>query len=361
MAPISSFEFLPLGAIIQSFLLPTKKGPINIVQGFPNTALYKAHNSPFFGETIGRVANRIDKGLIKSLNGKSYQLGQNDNGNALHGGEVGWGKKTWEGPTPLGSKTVDLGAEAGGKIHGERIKFTLKSEDGDEGYPGTVLASVIYTTATQKNEQGKNVRVLEMEYEVELLDGAEETVVNMTNHSYFNLTSTQSIEGTEVTLCSGDYLPVTDTGIPTGGPTPFEGVIANKTFTLGPVEPDIDDCFVVHPASAPEANKIDTRSLPLKRLVAAYYPPNGTHLEVLSTEPAFQFYTGRHTDVPEIEYEEDGQKFKVPARPKRSAFCVEPSRYVNAINEDEWRAQVLLKKGEKYGARIVYRGWGDEE
>ncbi|RFU26618.1 hypothetical protein B7463_g9714, partial [Scytalidium lignicola] len=361
MAPTSTFEFLPLGAIIQSFRLPTKKGPVNIVQGFPTTALYQAYNSPFFGETIGRVANRIDKGLIKSLNGKSYQLAVNDKGNALHGGKVGWGKKIWEGPTRLGSKTIDLGAEGGGKVDGETIKFTLRSEDGDEGFPGTVLANVIYTTGTQKNEQGKNVQVLEIEYEVELLDGAEETVVNMTNHSYFNLTGASSIEGTEVTLCTGSYLPVTSTGIPTGGPAPFEGVIANKAVTLGPAEPDIDDCFAVHPPTAPEANKIDTRSLPLKRLVAAYHPSNGVHLEVLSTEPAFQFYTGRHMNVPEVEYEENGQKLKVPARPKRSAFCVEPSRYVNAINVDEWRGQVLLKKGEKYGAKVVYRGWGDEE
>lgn len=183
MAPTSTFEFLPLGAIIQSFFLPTKKGPVNIVQGFPTTALYQAYNAPFFGETIGRVANRIEKATIKSLNGKSYQLAGNDRGNSLHGGAVGWGKKIWEGPTNLGAKTLDLGSDGGGKVEGQSIKFTLKSEDGDEGYPGTVLASVIYTTGTQKNEQGKDVQVLEMEYEVELLDGAEETVVNLTNHS----------------------------------------------------------------------------------------------------------------------------------------------------------------------------------
>lgn len=95
--------------------------------------------------------------------------------------------------------------------------------------------------------------------------------------------------------------------------------------------------------------------------MTAHYPANGLHLEVLSTEPAFQFYTGRFIDVPEVESNEGGQTIKVPARSKRSAFCVEPSRYVNAINVDEWRPQVILKKGEKYGAKIVYRGWGDEQ
>jgi aldose 1-epimerase len=90
----------------------------------------------------------------------------------------------------------------------------------------------------------------------------------------------------------------------------------------------------------------------LTKLVTAYHPETKIHLEVLSTEPAFQFYTGKYIDVVEVE----GQA----ARGKRSGFCVEPSRYVNAINEQEWRGQVLLKKGQTYASRIVYRGWSDE-
>lgn len=98
---------------------------------------------------------------------------------------------------------------------------------------------------------------------------------------------------------------------------------------------------------------LDTRSSPLTKLVTAFHPSTGIHFEVLSTEPAFQFYTGKYIDVPAVE--------GVEKRSARSGFCVEPSRYVNAINVDEWKGQVVLKKGETYGSRIVYRGWSDEE
>lgn len=169
---------------------------------------------------------------------------------------------------------------------------------------------------------------------------------------YFNLTGKSSIEGTEVMLCSSDYLPVDDGGIPTSSSTgSYSGVTANKSFTLGPVEPDIDDCFVVDPSKASSV-PIDTRSEPLRKVVTAYHPETKIHLEVLTTEPAFQFYTGKYIEVPEVE--------GISARGARSGFCVEPSRYVNAVNVPEWRDQVVLKKGEVYGSRIVYRGWSNE-
>lgn len=173
-APVS---FLPLGAIIQSFTV----GGVNIVQGFPEQAHYEAHNDPFFGETIGRVANRIGGARLDSLNGgRSYALAKNNGPNNLHGGVVGWGKKIWDGPTPVGTRQVP-GVD--GLEGGESVKFTLVSPDGDEGFPGKVVATVVYTVGKQKQE-GKEVLVLGMEYEAELVDGADETVINMTNHSY---------------------------------------------------------------------------------------------------------------------------------------------------------------------------------
>lgn len=164
---------------------------------------------------------------------------------------------------------------------------------------------------------------------------------------YFNLSGGSTIEGTEVALSTNLYLPVDDGGIPTSGPAPYPGIVANKVFTLGATEPDVDDCFAFStpPASVP----LDTRNSPLQLLVAASHPKTGIHLDVLSTEPAFQFYTGKYIDVPAV----DG----APARGARSAFCVEPSRYVNAPNVDEWKSQVLLKKGQVYGSRVVYRAW----
>ncbi|KAL2163254.1 hypothetical protein VTH06DRAFT_5310 [Thermothelomyces fergusii] len=336
-APVA---FLPLGAIIQEF----RVGGLNIVQGFPEQSQYESYNFPYFGETIGRVANRIKGAQLNSLNGgRSYKLAANNGPNNLHGGVVGWGKKIWNGPTPVGVRQIP-GIE--GLDGGESVKFSLVSQDGDEGFPGTVEASVVYTVGKQVQD-GKEVLVLGFEYEAELVGGADETVINMTNHSYFNLTGGPSIEGTVVTLATNSYLPVDDGGIPTDGPKPFGKVEVTKPFTLGAQEPDIDDCFIVNEAS--NTIPIDTRSNPLTKLVSAYHPESKIHLEVLSTEPAFQFYTGKYIDVPEVA--------GVPARKARSGFCVEPSRWVNACNVDEWKSQMLLKKGEKYGARIVYRAW----
>ncbi|OAA65297.1 Aldose 1-epimerase, subgroup [Niveomyces insectorum RCEF 264] len=359
----SPVVFLPRGAIIQRFDVDG----VNIVQGFPTEELYAAHNSPYFGETIGRVANRIGGAAIRvpggGLNGRAvYPLAANNGANALHGGRVGWGKKTWDGPTPVGVRAVVPGLvpEALDREGGESVRFTLVSPDGDEGYPGTVHVSVTYTVGRQTlpAEQGGAVAtVLVMDYEAQLVDGADETIINMTNHrhvhsfrlNYFNLTGGPSIEGTVVELATNTYLPVDDGGIPTGGPTAFGKVQAQTPFTLGAAEPDIDDCFVVNdqPATVP----LDTRAggAPLTRLVAAHHPATGIHLEVLSTEPAFQFYTGKYIDVPAVG--------GLPARHARSGFCVEPGRYVNASNEAAWKDMVVLKKGETFGARTVYRAW----
>ena len=149
-----------------------------------------------------------------------------------------------------------------------------------------------------------------------------------------------------VEIVTNRYLPVDDGGIPTAGPATFSKFEGNKAFTLGPSEPDIDDCFVL---SDEPAAPIDTRAEPLTKLVSAHHPDSGIHLEVHSTEPAFQFYTGKYIDVPDVP--------GAPARRARSGFCVEPSRWVNAVNEEAWRDQMLLKKGQKYGCRIVYRAW----
>jgi len=172
------FQFLPLGAIIQTFQV----GKVNIVQNFPKQSLYQSYNDPYFGETIGRVANRIKNGKIDSLNGKSYPLAVNNEPNHLHGGVVGWGKKIWNGPKPVGVKSIPR-LQGGHLEGGESVKFTLTSEDGDEGYPGTVETSVTYTAGTQKTTDGKEITVLGIEFEAELVGGAEETVINMTNHS----------------------------------------------------------------------------------------------------------------------------------------------------------------------------------
>jgi aldose 1-epimerase len=164
MALSSSFSFLPHGALIQEF----KVGGHNIVLGFPDAKPYAT--APFFGETIGRVANRLKKGVIEDLNGKPYQLAINNGPNHLHGGEQGWGRKVFTGPHPVSRN---------GK---EGVQFVYLSPDGDEGYPGTVELRVWYS-AFEEQEDGVTKAVLVAEYEAELLgDECEETAVNVTNH-----------------------------------------------------------------------------------------------------------------------------------------------------------------------------------
>ncbi|KAK5995584.1 Bifunctional protein GAL10 [Cladobotryum mycophilum] len=338
----TSFTFLPLGAIIQNFKI---KG-LDIVLNFPTQEHYAKHNSPFFGETIGRIANRVKAAKLNNLNGgRVYPLVANDGLNSLHGGHKGWGKRIWNGPKVVDSREVP-GVD--GLKGGESVEFSLVSEDGDEGYPGIVEAKVTYTAGKQ-DVKGKEAIVLGIEYEAKLVGGADETAINLTNHSYFNLTGDPTIDETIVTLATNQHLPIDSESIPTGGPTPFPDIDTTKPFVLRASEPNIDHCFTT--AADPSSVPIDTRSQPLICNVEASHPKTGIHLQILSTEPSFQFYTGQGTDVPAVG--------GAPARGKRSGFCCEPGRWVNAINVPEWRGMTVLKKGETYGARIVYKAWAE--
>jgi aldose 1-epimerase len=127
----------------------------------------------------------------------------------------------------------------------------------------------------------------------------------------------------------------------------FPGIAADKPFVLGAEEPDIDHCFIMDPTT--HTVPIDTRRLDLRKLVSLSLADTNLHLEIFSTEPAFQFYTGKYIEVDATEH--------TPTRGPRSGLCVEPSRYINAINVPEWRDQVLLEKGEVYGARTLYKAW----
>lgn len=161
----SEIGFLSQGAILHEFIVAGH----NLVLSCPTADLYL--QTPYFGETIGRVANRIKSGTIVSLNGKSLQLSTNEGGkNHLHGGNDGWGHKQFGGP---------YFESRNGK---EATKFMYVSQDGEEGYPGTVELRVWYT-AYEETSHGIVTTVLETEYEVEMIGKeCEETVVNVTNH-----------------------------------------------------------------------------------------------------------------------------------------------------------------------------------
>lgn len=161
-----AFTFLPQGAIIQELRIAGH----NIVLGFPTAESYKTGPSAYFGETIGRVANRIKNAKIDNLNGKSYKLAANNGPNSLHGGPGGWGKQTFEGPKPVNRN---------GK---ESVLFKYLSKDGEEGFPGTVELRVWYS-ASKSQDGGIEKISLEIEYEAELVgEEVEETAIAVTNH-----------------------------------------------------------------------------------------------------------------------------------------------------------------------------------
>jgi aldose 1-epimerase len=175
-------------------------------------------------------------------------------------------------------------------------------------------------------------------------------------NSYFNLSGLPTIEGTEARLGTNLHLPLDAAGIPRdNSAVAYPGIEKEKPFLLGPLEPDIDDCFVFADAHAdPASVPIDTRTLPLRLCAAFFHPESRVRLEVRSTEPAFQFYTGKYVD---LEEQEDG----TPRRGPRAGFCVEPSRFVDAVNREEWKGMVTLKRGETYGSRIVFTAWEEKE
>ena len=163
---LSAFTFLPLGGIIQEFRVAGR----NIVLGFPTQSLYPQYNDPHFGETMGRVTNRVKDAVLHNLNGgHEYPLPKNSGPNSIHGGIKGWGSRIFDGPHTV----IRDGRKA--------MLFKYVSHDGEEGYPGTVELRIWYSASTE----GDKKTALTAEYEVELIgDECEETVINITNHWY---------------------------------------------------------------------------------------------------------------------------------------------------------------------------------
>lgn len=149
-----------------------------------------------------------------------------------------------------------------------------------------------------------------------------------------------------MTAASNLHLLTDSAGMPTGEVGPFPGVPAGKPFTLTPDGPAIDNCFVFK--NNPEV-PLDTRAEPLRTCVEASHPRSGVHLEILSTEPAWQYYTGEFIDVKATE--------GAPARGAKAGFAVEPHRFVDSVNIPQWKNQVLLKKGQTYGSRVIFRAY----
>lgn len=311
------------GGIVTSILAPDNTGQMaDIVLGFDSLAPYlKTH--PFFGALVGRYGNRIAKGKF-TLDGKEYSLATNNMGNHLHGGLKGFDKKVWTAEIVEG----DLPA----------LKLNYLSKDMEEGYPGNLDVEVVYTL-TNDNE-------LKIEYTATT---DKKTVVNLTNHSYFNLTGgKEDILGHVLSLHADRFVPVDETLIPTDELLPVAGTPFDFTTPTAIGErvdadhPQIkfgggyDHCWVLNKQG-------DEMSL----LGSVYEPNSGRYMEVFTTEPAVQFYCGNFLDGSLTG--RGGVKYG-----RRYGLCLETEHYPDSPNQPAFPSTVL-NPGETYETTTVYK------
>lgn len=307
------------GAIVVAMETPDKAGKLaNITLGFDNLAGYEQRH-PYFGSTVGRYCNRIALGKF-TLDGQEYTLAANNGPNHLHGGEVGFDKVVWE------ASPVESADEVG-------VAFRYTSPDGEEGYPGALQVVARYTLNNQ-NE-------LRVDFEA-TTDKA--TVLNLTNHCYWNLAGAGagSIQGHELQLSADHYLAVDETLIPTGelaevAGTPLDFRDAKPIGRdLAQIKADpvgYDHCFVVRG----EAGSM--------RLAARVVDPaSGRVMEIETTQPGIQFYTGNFLDG-----SEGNGGFK-----QYEAFCLETQHYPDSPNHPEFPTTVL-RPGETFRQSTIHR------
>jgi aldose 1-epimerase len=315
-------KVLTYGAIVQELQVPDKNGKLaDVVLGFDRLEDY-VKGSPYFGATVGRVANRI-KNATFELESKTYKLAANDKPHSLHGGAKGWDKVIWN-------------AEPVDSTEGTALKLTYLSPDGEEGYPGTLTATTVYTL-TEKGE-----------FKVEMSAVSDKpTLVNMVHHSYWNLAGHDSgpITGHELTLFAKSYTPTTglvpDGRVSAVQSTPFDftssKVIGKDLQAAGGKPIGFDHNWVVD--GNPHAMR------PVARLKD---PASGRVMTLEADQPGVQFYSGNFLDRKAV-----GKGGK--AYQQYSGLCLETQKFPNSINVPAWRNEVILQPGQKYQHTMVHR------
>jgi aldose 1-epimerase len=310
------------GAIVTHIFAPDRDGKVeNVVLGFDDLAGYLAGH-PFFGAAVGRVANRIAKGKF-TLDSKEYKLAVNNGPNALHGGLKGFDKVVWK-------------AEAQNGADGPGVKLSYRSPDGEEGYPGNLDVTVTYTL-TNQNE-------LKIDYTA-TTDKA--TPVNLTNHSYFNLAGPKEgdVLGHELMLAADEYTPADDTLIPTGEIKPVKGTPFDFT-TPTPIGAHIGD-IKGDPGGYDLNYVLRTKGKVSEVAARVYEPKSGRVLEMFTTEPGVQFYTGNFLDG-KLKGS-GGMVYK-----KQTGFCLEAQHYPDSVNQPKFPSTILTP-GKTYTQTTVYK------
>ena len=314
-------DIMTYGGTLMTLTAPDRSGKFgDVILGMDDVASYQK-GTAYFGALIGRYGNRIGKAQFV-LDGKTYKLPANDNGNTLHGGTKGFDKRIWA-------------AKPG---NGAELELTYVSKDGEEGFPGTLTAKVVYSL-TEKNE-------LKIDYTATT---DKNTVVNLTNHAYFNLAGPG--EGTilnhDVTINGDRFTPVDSGLIPTGElravkGTPFD---FTKATAIGS-RIDQNDEQLKFGKGYDHNWVLNKGAGGLTKAADVYEPKTGRVMEVWTTEPALQFYTGNFLD--------GSLKGKGKTFAHRGAFCMETQHYPDSPNKPSFPS-TTLKPGQTYKTTTIYR------
>lgn len=317
-------RIITYGGAIVSLKTPDRKGVMgDVVLGYDNLAGYTGGKS-FFGALVGRYANRIGHGQFV-IDGKTYSVPKNDGENALHGGLRGFDKRVWTAR----------------EAPGGALELTYVSKDGEEGYPGTLTATVTYTLTDDNRFRIHYAAVTD-----------KPTVLNLTNHSYFNLKGDGDILGHLVTLNADRYTPVDPGLIPTGELRPVEGTAFDFRHPRTPGE------RIGQPDEQLKLGKGYDHNWILNRTgvaasalsLAARVEESGVTgrvMEIYTDQPGIQFYTGNFLDG--TEKGKGGKVYNL-----RSAFCFETQHYPDSPNKPSFPSTVL-RPGQKYDTTTEFR------
>lgn len=307
------------GATLVQIQVPDKDGKVqDVVLGYDDVKGYEA-GTLYFGATVGRVANRIGKASFE-LKGKTYQLTQNDNQNSLHGGRDYYNYRMWE------TEEVD----------DSHVTFLLHSEDGDQGYPGNVDIRVTYTLTEENEVKIHYVAVPE-----------EDTLLNLTNHSYFNLSGNGSgtVLDQEVMICADAYTRADAESIPTGEIVPVEGTPMDFR-QMKPIGKDIEaDYEALHLGGGYDHNWV-LNGIGTRKVAAMHSEATGITMEVYTDLPGMQLYTGNFI---EREIGKNGAIYE-----KRHAACFETQYFPDAVHKNHFQGPVV-KGGETYDTTTTYK------
>ena len=311
------------GAKIVSVSVPDKNGKlIDVVTGHQNIDEYLISKEPYFGAVCGRTGNRIANGKF-SLDGKEYTLAINNGPNNLHGGIKGFNAVVWD------AKQVDQ----------QTVVLTYLSEDGEEGFPGNLTTTITYKI-TDDN-------AVEIEYQA-TTDQA--TIINLTNHSYFNLSGAgDPYIGDHLLQINADtYLPTDNTAIPYGKPEKVEGTPMDFRQATA-VGKRINDDFeqLVFGKGYDHNYILNKAGNELTFCAKVESPKTGIVMEVYTTEPGVQLYTGNWMTGEFVA--KNGQRY-----PERSALCLETQHYPDSINHPEYPT-VILRPEEKFLSKTIFK------